>query len=149
MKGWRAASTLFSFVFLHACASGGGATTTPVVVVKQLAKIDAISAAPGTAVPVDYRLTITNSLDQPVTLTSVELETMGVAGGYQMRHVRHRFDRVIAPRSTDSIDVRAWVQPLQVSQQEEVVTNVIVRGTAQFESASGPLKTGFTARLNQ
>lgn len=146
-KGWRAASTLFALAVLGACASTS--TAVPTIAVTQTSRVGALTASPGTAVPVDFRLAIANPLEHPVTLTSVEIETVGVAGGYQMRRVRHRFDRTIPPKSSDSIEIRAWVQPLQVSQDESVVTSVIVRGVAQFDSAAGPVKSGFTARLNQ
>jgi len=101
------------------------------------------------AVPVDFRIEITNPLEHPVTLTSVEMETVGQTGSYALRRVRHAFTEVIPGRGTKTLQLRAWVHPLQASDQDQVQTPAMIRGVAQFDSAGTTLKTAFVERLDQ
>jgi hypothetical protein len=133
---------------LSGCASSGtSASGAPTVTISQTSAVDPFQAAQSTGVPVEFRLDVVNPLDVPVTLTAVELETVGASGGYQLKRVRHPFTEVVAAKSSSSIALRAWVQPLQVSETGRVSTPVILRGSAMFDSPSGSLKSNFAATL--
>lgn len=97
--------------------------------------------------PVEYRIDINNPFDEPLTLTSVEIETVGETGAYALKRVRHAFSRTIAPHSRDMFIIRAWVRTIQESDTGEVGMPVNVRGVAQFDSTAGARRTAFTARV--
>ncbi len=146
---------LLSFAALGAaligCASRPATrrVLAPTVTIAQTSAVAPLRAAPQTAVPVDYRLDVTNPFDYSVTLTSVEIETVGVSGGYAMNRVRHSFARVIPPHTTATIELRAWVQPLQETDTGQVVNAVMLRGTARFLSFGSTIQSAFTGRLRQ
>ena len=123
----------------------------PTVTIAQTSKVSPVrsgsGAASSTAVPVDFRLEVANPLDHAVTLTSVEIETVGASGGYLMQRVRHRFAQLIPAHGKVSLDVRAWVQPLQETDRGQVVSAVMLRGTARFESNGNTIQTAFAGRL--
>ena len=136
------------------CSSGGPARTTPGVAISQVSRVAPLRLAvlpldPSVAngVPVDYEIRVTNPFDYPVSLTSVEVETVGTSGAYSMKRVRHAFAIIINPRSAAVLPIRAWVQPLQDTDAGDVNGPVTVRGTASFTSDSGAMKTGFAARV--
>jgi hypothetical protein len=119
------------------------------VTIAQTSRVETIRAAHQTAVPVEFHLEITNSLDHPVTLVGVELETVGESGGYAMQRVRHKFAKVIPARAKEAIDLRAWVRPMQETDTGRIVTAVMIRGTARFESMGSTIQSAFTGRLAQ
>jgi hypothetical protein len=131
---------------LAGCASQ---LSVPVVTITQVSAIAPLRISAHTAVPVDYRLEITNPLDNAVTLKSVEIETVGYSGGYTMKRVRHAFARTIPPHAKTTLDLRAWVRPLQDTDTGVVVTPVLLRGTARFESLGKMIQSSFTARASQ
>ena len=94
----------------------------------------------------NYQLQIVNPLDHPIKLVSVEIEAVGLTGAYAMNRVRHAFDRTIAARGTDSIDLRAWVQPLQRDMVGNSDSPVMLRGSARFTSEVGIIRRNFIAR---
>jgi hypothetical protein len=47
------------------------------------------------------------------------------------------------------LDLRAWVRPLQDTDTGVVVTPVLLRGTARFESLGKMIQSSFTARASQ
>ena len=133
------------------CASGGPA---PQVTISQVSKVEPVRLAtlpldPSVphGVPVDYEIHMTNPFDYPITLTTVEVETVGSSGAYSMKRVRHAFSLVIKPRSAAVLPIRAWVQPLQDTDTGDVNGPVTVRGFASFTSETGATKTGFAARV--
>jgi len=136
------------------CASGGPATLSPSVSISQVSKVDPLriavlpldSSVPH-GVPVDYEIKVTNPFDYPVSLTAVEVETVGASGAYSMSRVRHAFAVTINPRSAAVLPIRAWVRPLQDTDAGDVNGPVTVRGTASFASEAGAMKTGFAARV--
>ncbi len=133
---------------LSACASGAS-SPRPQVTIAQTSAVMPIRAATSTNVPITYRIEVSNPLDHDLTLTSVQIETIGVAGAYSMKPLRHSFSRIIKAHSQDSFDIRAWVLPLQMNEQGKFSTPVVVRGNAQFQSAEGPVRSAFAERLDQ
>lgn len=140
----RFAAVSVALVAFAGCASGS--RTTPVVSISQRSAANDIEVRSESGVPIEFRLSIDNPLDQPVTLIAVEVETVGSSGGYQLNRVRHDFTRVIAAKSSDTVDFRAWVQPLSRDQSGDVSSPVLLRGTARFETEAGQIRTNFTSR---
>jgi hypothetical protein len=145
--GLRLHPHLCSIVILTACASGQA--PTPEVTITQTSRVETIRAANQTAVPVEFHLEITNPLNHAVTLVGVEIETVGESGGYVMQRVRHKFTKEIAAHAKESIDLRAWVRPTQETDTGRIVTAVMIRGTARFESMGSTIQSAFTGRLAQ
>jgi len=132
---------------IAACASQPA--DRPAVTIAQVSPLRPVRTAAETTIPVDYRLDVTNPLEHPVTLVGVEMETVGESGGYSMHRVRHRFSQSIPAHGKVSIDLRAWVQPLQITDTGQVVTAVMLRGTARFESEGSIIQSAFSQRLAQ
>lgn len=135
---------LLLVLFTVACASSSDqALAVRLVQVSELPNSRVESAS---GLPIYYQLQVSNDLSYPVTLVSVEVESVGQSGAYELKRVRHSFDRVIGANSTDSIDLRAWVQPLQADVSGRVSSPVMLRGSAQFESTGGVLRRNFVGR---
>src|SRR5437867_8858368 len=90
-----------------ACASQSG---SPLVSIKQLSAVAPLRITVEGGLPVAYEIEITNPFDHLVTLTSIEVETIGDSGAYSMRRVRHAFSQDIAPHAIATVGFRAWVQ---------------------------------------
>lgn len=131
-------------VLAVACSS----SSDPALAVRliQVSELPNSRVESASGLPIYYQLQISNDLSYPVTLVSVEMESVGQSGAYEMRRVRHTFDRVIGAHSTDSIDLRAWVQPLQADVSGTVSSPVMLRGSVQFESTGGVLRRNFVGR---
>ena len=155
-------ATLFLIALISACATASS-TTSPTVTIAQTSDVNPLQAittdgqrqsqmdavAPTNRVPVDFRFTITNPLAEPVTLKGVEMETVGFSGGYSMKRVKHNFDQNIAAGSTSTVDVRAWVQPLQESDTGRVTNPVMIHGIARFDIGGKSVRSAFSAKLAQ
>jgi hypothetical protein len=136
-------------IFATACASSPAATDAPTVTIAQTSVVHPIRAQSATVVPVTYRLDVTNAFDNDVTLTALQIETIGSSGSYTMKAVKHRFSEVIPAHGSKSIDIRAWVLPVQINEGGSLNTPVVVRGIAQFASKGTTLRRGFTETLEQ
>jgi hypothetical protein len=148
----RIAAALALAVLLAGCASSGDTPDPrpgPTVDITQTTSVRLIHSNPSNTVPVDYSIKVTNPLDEPVKLISLELETVGYSGSYTMKRVKHAFSQIIAPKETQTIAIRAWVQPLQENTRGEVVAPVNIRGSARFDSNGTVLRTLFTEHVEQ
>lgn len=130
-----------------ACASGSGGKQSPLVEISQLSGVESLGVPQRQGLPVEYRIEITNPFDYPITLTSVEVETVGVSGAYELKRVKHVFTRDIAARGTDVVQFRAWVQPLQLNDRDAASSPVTIRGLARFKSDSEVMQSTFVARV--
>lgn len=148
MKRRVAVSLLaLAVLVLAACASGGAkSTSAPEVVVEQVSEVRNFRMNVQGGIPMTYRITIRNPFDHPVTLVSVEVESVGDSGAYSMKRVRHAFDRIINANSTDEIDFRAWIQVQQEDIRGDVKNPVMLRGSARFESSGGAMRRNFVVR---
>lgn len=138
--------SLFLLLVAVACSSATS-SVSPGVTVKQMSNVASIKMSVASGLPVDYQLEITNPLQIPVTLTSIELETVGESGAYSMKRVRHAFSLIIQPQSSAVVPIRAWVHTLQETDSGSVAAPANVRGVASFASEAGVLKTAFTTRV--
>jgi hypothetical protein len=136
--------SLLLIVLATACASQSG---SPLVSIKQLSAVAPLRIPVEGGLPVAYEIEITNPFDHPVTLTSIEVETIGDSGAYAMKRVRHAFTQDIAPHAVATVGFRAWVQTLLESETGVVSSPTSVRGIARFNSAAGKMQTAFAARV--
>jgi hypothetical protein len=127
-----------------ACASQSG---SPLVSIKQVSAVAPLRITVEGGLPVEYEIEITNRFDHPVTLTSIEVETIGDSGAYAMKRVRHAFSQEIAPHANATVGFRAWVRTLQESDTGVVSSPTSVRGVARFDSSAGKTQTAFAARV--
>jgi hypothetical protein len=131
-----------------ACATSPSTPSAgPTVTISQQSVIARNDVPMPGGVPLDYQLTIRNPRADAVTLTSVEIETVGLSGAYSMRRVRHAFALTVQPQATETLLIRAWVQKLQETDSGDVNAPVTVRGVAHFSSAAGSVKSSFAARV--
>jgi hypothetical protein len=133
---------------LSSCASTAVRPEAPTIAITQTSEpssMPGIDMAGG--LPVEYTVHVVNSLDMPVKLVSVEIETFGSAGAYHLNQVRHAFSRTIGPHSFADVGVRAWVNVLSRSMTGDVVSAVTIRGSARFESPAGVLRRSFVQRV--
>jgi hypothetical protein len=147
-------TVLLLLVTAIGCASGSSVRSSPDVKISQVSRVTPVRVAVlpldepvSHGVPVDYDIEVTNPFDYPLSLASVELETVGVSGAYSMSRVRHSFSVIIKPKSATKLAIRAWVQPLQDTDVGDVNGPVTVRGVASFTSEAGAMKTAFAARV--
>lgn len=127
-----------------ACASQSG---SPLVSIKQMSAVAPLRITVEGGLPVEYEIEITNPFEHSVTLTSIEVETIGDSGAYTMKRVRHAFSQDIAPHAIATVGFRAWVQTLLESETGVVSSPVSVRGIARFNSTAGKTQTAFAARV--
>lgn len=142
----RAAFVLFFAALLVQCASAPG-NDLPVVAISQTSTVANLRVQMQGGLPVNYRLDITNPLDEPVTLRSIEIETVGTSGSYSLKRVKHSFEEMIPAGGNTSIELRAWVQPLQESTTGDVKSPVMLRGTAKFDATGRTLQSSFAGRV--
>ena len=135
---------LLILVAATACASQSG---TPLVSIKQLSAVAPLRISVEGGLPVEYEIEITNPFDHIVTLTSIEVETVGDSGAYAMKRVRHAFSHDIPPHGVATVALRAWVQTLLETETGVVGSATSVRGVARFNSAAGKTQTAFAARV--
>lgn len=133
-------------IFAAACATQSDQPRAPEVNLVQVSKVPDVQVHSASGLPMDYELQIRNMFDHPVTLVSVEIESVGLSGAYGMKRVRHAFDLTVPPNSSESVAFRAWVQPLQENVRGDTVSPVMLRGTARFESPNGVMRRNFSNR---
>ena len=136
--------SLLLIVSALACASQSG---SPEVSIKQLTRVAPLRISVEGGLPVDYEIEINNPFDHGITLTAIEIETVGDSGAYSMKRVRRAFSQDIAAHSAATVGFRAWVQTLLEGETGVVSSATSVRGVARFNSAAGKTQTPFTARV--
>ncbi|HXG57772.1 MAG TPA: hypothetical protein VNL91_01995 [Thermoanaerobaculia bacterium] len=148
MHSIKAAALALAALVAAGCASSSspGETARPEVTLRQLSAVPDFNVTSASGIPMHFELTITNPLHRVVRLVSVEVESVGQSGAYAMKRVRHAFDVEIAPGARQSIEFRAWVQPLQQDIRGDVNAPVLIRGQARFASDRGVVRSNFVGR---
>ncbi|HEY8184390.1 MAG TPA: hypothetical protein VII32_19250 [Thermoanaerobaculia bacterium] len=137
----------FSLLLIIAATACASQSASPLVSIKQLSAVAPLRIMIQGGLPVEYEIEITNPFDHSVTLTSIEVETIGDSGAYSMKRVRHAFAQEIAPHANATVAFRAWVQTLLESETGVVSSPTSVRGIARFNSTAGKTQTAFAARV--
>ena len=132
-----------------AAADGTRQERAPLVTLEQVGGVLEMGVKPQGGVPIQYRLTIENPFDHEVRLTSVEVQSVGDAGGYAMNRVRHPFSETIAAGERRQIDFRAWGRVLTEGEMRSVDHPVLLRGVALFDGPAGRMSRNFSAHVNQ
>lgn len=136
-------AALFSLLVV-ACASQ---QASPPVTIAQTTAVAAYQVRIPGGVPVDYEVKVTNPFNHPITLKSLEIETVGASGAYAMKRVRHAFDLTIEAHSVSTVPIRAWVERLQQTDSGDGNAPATLRGVARFDSPNGVLRTAFASRV--
>ena len=140
----RLGALLFAAALLAACASS--TAQAPEVSIVQTSSVPDVRLNVASGLPIELQLRIRNPFDHEVKLVAVEIESVGQSGAYAMKRVRHSFDRAIAAGADDTVDLRAWIQPLQRDDRGDTDQPVMLRGTARFETPAGPMRRNFVTR---
>jgi hypothetical protein len=125
-----------ALILVGACASqrSSSAVAEPEV------RIDQLSSAPAAAehvtggMPVQFRMSVTNTAQFPITLKRAELQSVG-SGGYNINPTSQPFDVVVAPGATETVDF--WVPAYAATSVAGVNGAVALRVITEYDSPSG------------
>ena len=121
-------------VFLVGCASSNQPSGPAVAVqLEQLNSSNDIFYFRG-PVNIQYRVAITNPTNQPLTLTRLDLQTIG-SGAYSLRTNSTPMNLQVAPNATSAYTISVWgfSRGGYLASSEPVT----IRGTAYFKGPSG------------
>ena len=117
---------------LAACATSGAPEVT--VGLEQLTSFsDLRFAGP---INVEYRVTATNPTDAPVTLTRIDIKTVG-PGAYVLRTPTQPVNLTVPAKSSASVTITA--RGSAAGGNANSAEPVTVRATAYFDTPAGPL----------
>ena len=85
-------------------------------------------------IPIQFRMTVTNTADFPITMKSVDLQSLG-SGGYEIAPTGLPFDVVVQPGATEGVDF--WVPANAQTSVAGANGAVALRITTTFDSPSG------------
>lgn len=97
----------------------------------------------GGPVNIRYRVTITNETDAPVTLTRIELRTVGGGGAYVLREPSIPQHLAVGPKSSAGVDVIA--RGTAIGGNAAAAEPVTVRAIAYLDGPTG----AFTRIVNE
>jgi len=142
----KRATLLALAVCLAACASSQPSKGPNVTVeLAQLTSANDVFYMRG-PVSIQYQLAITNPTSQPLTLTRLDLQTLG-PGAYSLRANGTPMNLTVAPNSTSDYTISVWgYSNGGYLTSSEPVT---LRGTAYFKGASGAFMKVFNENLPQ
>lgn len=142
-----AVSALASLLLLAGCASTPTSGGPPVTVqIQQASDVNNIFYYRG-PVNIQYRVAITNPTGEPMTLTRLDLQTIG-PGAYSLRANGTPMNLRVAPNSTSVYTVSVWgyARGGYLASSEPVT----LRGTAYFRgTTSGAFIKMFNENISQ
>ncbi len=127
---------VLALIVIGACASQRSSTA----VAEPEITIDQLSAAPAAAehvmggMPVQFRLSVTNTAQFPITLKRAEFQSIG-SGAYNISPNSNPFDIVIGPGLTEAVDI--WVPAYATTSVAGVNGAVAVRVITEYDSPTG------------
>ena len=143
----KRATLLALAVYLAACASSQSSSKGPNVTVElaQLTTASDVFYLRG-PVSIQYQLAISNPTAQPITLTRLDLQTLG-PGAYSLRANGTPMNLSVAPNSTSNYTIAVWGYSNggYVASTEPVT----LRGTAYFKGPSGSFLRIFNENIPQ
>ena len=140
-----AVSALVAGLFLVACASSNQTKGPNVTVQLQpLGTVSNIFYYRG-PINVQYRVAVTNPTNQPLTLTRLDLQTIG-SGAYALRANGTPMNVKIAPNGTTEFTISVWgyARGGYLASSEPVT----LRGTAYFQGPSGSFLKLFNENIS-
>lgn len=133
----RKSLAIVALVLFGACASQRNNASD---VAEPQVSIDQLSSAPAAAehvtggMPVQYRLSVTNAAQFPITLKRVDLQSIG-SGAYDVNPTSMPFDVVIQIGATESVDF--WVPAYATTSVAGANGAVALRVVTLYDSPSG------------
>jgi hypothetical protein len=134
-------AVIAALLLVAGCAMNNNASKVPDPEVK----LDQTSTVPGAAehvigaIPVSFRMQVTNRAAIPITLKRVEVTSVGEAGGYQVPQSQVPFNVTLTPGASESVNftISAVNTGMNVTGVNEPVT---IRVTSVYDSAEGTLQ---------
>ena len=99
-------------------------------------------------IEVKYNFAVQNNASIPMTLTSIDIQSEGVAGGaYTLRRYSYPFHQEIPPNSVGVVTF--WAKAMGWGQSMRETEPVTVRGVAHFRTPAGSTQKVFVRDLSQ
>lgn len=101
-----------------------------------------------TVADVAFDVEVTNMTDQPVTLTAVSIQSVSTQP-YRIGLTTRKFDRVIAPRSKESVEFWAQAAVNDFTQRQNGRSPAVLRANVMTTDAAGKKQQAqFTRQIN-
>jgi hypothetical protein len=128
-----------ALILAGACASqrSSNAVAEPEVRIDQLSSTPAVAEHVTGGMPVQFRMSVTNTAQFPITLKRAELQSVG-SGGYNINPTSRPFDIVLAPGATETVDF--WVPAYAATSVAGVNGAVALRLITEYDSPSGKFR---------
>lgn len=133
----RTSVAFLALILIGACASqrnNAPAVADPEISLEQLSSAPATVEHMTGGIPVQFRLSVTNTAAFPITLRRLDVQSLG-SGGYNVSPTSLPFNVVIPPGGTGSVEF--WVPAYATTSVAGVNGAVAVRLMSQFDSPSG------------
>jgi hypothetical protein len=99
-------------------------------------------------IEVKYNIAVQNNASFPMTLTSIDLQSEGLAGGaYTLRRYSYPFHQEIPPNSVGVVTF--WARAMGWGQSMRETEPVTVRGVVHFQTPAGSTQKVFVRDLSQ
>ena len=133
----RKSLAVIALVLIGGCASqrnNGPAVAQPQVSIDQLSSAPAVAEHETGGMPVQYRLSVTNTAQFPITLKRIDVQSVG-SGAYDVNPTSLPYDVVIQMGATESVDF--WVPATATVSVAGANGAVALRVVTLYDSASG------------
>jgi hypothetical protein len=129
---------MLSFLLLGGCASHTNNTKVdvaqPQVEIQQLSSVPLVAEQVTGGMPVQYRMSVTNTAQVPITLKRVDVRSMG-SGAYDVPPTSKPYSLVIEPGATEAFDL--WIPAYATTSVAGANGAVALQLRTQFDTASG------------
>lgn len=134
-------------LLLAACASARPPVAEPEIVIEQLSRVVPAAEHGIGPVTLQYRVTIHNVADKPITLKHIDLGTVG-EGAYTLPSSSRTFDLLIGPGQTQSV---TFYLTGSVTDPTIIGANgpVTLRAVVGFDSPVGSFQTVHTQQVHE
>ena len=142
----KQAAVIAFAALLAACASSKAPDITqPDITLIQTSSVPNVAQYQTGGVPINYRLTVKNNANIPITLKKVYVQSVGT-GGYALFPTSRPFNQTVNPN--ESATVEFWA-PADAQGLNVAGTNspVVVRVTTTFDTAQGSFQNIATAEV--
>jgi hypothetical protein len=129
---------ILSILLLGGCASQMNNTKVdiaqPQVEIQQLSSVPIVAEQVTGGMPVQYRMSVTNAAQVPITLRRVAMRSMG-SGAYTVQPTSKPYSLVIAPGATETFDL--WVPAYVTTSVAGANGAVALQLRTQYDTSSG------------
>ena len=131
-----------------ACTSAAPAVTPPEIDFVQLSGPAEQNYAQGD-IEIQYGLRIRNEAATPITLRTIQVQSVGLGGSYRLRPNTYYFERAVQPQQSE--DVTFWAKAISQGDAaaNDISAPITVRVTAIFDSPAGSFRRVFSKMLAQ